>query len=224
MHTNFITLTVPTGQRSIAEQFLQHHALIFRLEDMGQFVRIQVETQNLDQADLQRIRLQFKYLDLFTWYGAEIDDVVFWERGDLFDEISVDFQSLTGGQAYELLAPLEARGFLLAGILAARLNKPILPVRKYKPFYDRFPGMKMEFTNWKGEPEALFAAHRDRYTGKRVLIVDDMIETGNSLEAAVKLLEKLDCEMVGAFYLCAVANPDIREKFNFPIYSFVTAF
>jgi adenine/guanine phosphoribosyltransferase-like PRPP-binding protein len=224
MQTNHSTLTVPTQHRSIAEQYFRHHAFRYQLEERGEVVHIHFDPQNLDEADLQRIRLQFKYLDLFTWYGAEIDDVVFWERADLFDEISADFQLLTGELAYDLLAPLEARGFLLAGMLAARLNKPILPVRKYKPFFDRFPGIKMEFTNWKGEAEALFAAHRDDYAGKRVLIVDDLIETGNSLEAAVKLLEQIGCQIVGAFYLCEVLTPEVQRKFTFPIFSFVTAF
>ena len=43
----------------------------------------------------------------------------------------------------------------------------------------------------------------------------------HSLEAAVRALDSLDCEVVGAFYLCDVMADERREAFDFPIRAFV---
>ncbi len=55
--------------------------------------------------------------------------------------------------------------------------------------------------------------------GKRLFFLDDIIETGNSLKAAERMLEKHGIEIIGAFYLMDASTKEIRNSFNFPIRS-----
>ena len=94
-----------------------------------------------------------------------MEDVRFWERAERFCDVARDFTALTADLHGDLLAPIEARGFLLSGMLAHALGLPMLPVRKHKPSYERFAGAanrnsRVPFTNWKGEAEALFVFSR----------------------------------------------------------------
>ncbi|MGD1996362.1 MAG: phosphoribosyltransferase [Anaerolineae bacterium] len=182
---------------------------------------LEVDETSLPNSLVQQVSLYFKYLDLFEWDNGGVENVVFWERPSRFDQLVRDFQAVTQDLAYELIAPIEARGFLLAGLIAKETHTPIFPIRKFKPFYERFPGVKVGFKNWKGKQEAIFLFSRDHCIGRRVLIVDDLIETGNSLEAAVKGLSSLGSIPIGAFYLCDVMDEERREKFSIPIRSFV---
>lgn len=75
--------------------------------------------------------------------------------------------------------------------------------------------------SWKGREESLFIFRDRDFTGKKVLIVDDLIETGNSLEASVEGLNSLGLETAGAFYLCDASEDNLSGKFSFPIKSFL---
>ncbi len=206
----------------LVDRFFERHAgLPHELYLKEKEVVVVLDEDLLPPETLQAVALHLRYLDLFTWDLGEIDDVIFWERPGKFDALVEDFAALTRDMEYEVLAPLEARGFLLAGLIAKALHLPVLPIRKYKPFYRRFSGTKADFTNWQGEAETLFVFRRPPLLEKRVLVVDDLIETGNSLEAAVRALDVLDCEVVGAFYLCDVTTGERRAAFDFPIRAFV---
>ncbi len=132
-----------------------------------------------------------------------------------------DFAAVTADLGFERLVALEARGFLLAGMLGQGLGLPLYAVRKDKPFYRRFPGRRVPFTNWKGKEEALFLFEKDYLHGATVLVVDDLIETGNSLEATMEGLAALGATVKGAFYLCDVMEPARRATFSIPIRAFV---
>jgi adenine/guanine phosphoribosyltransferase-like PRPP-binding protein len=216
-----MNINVATPYLPVVEKFFQRNPYHHTIVDGPDGLRIHIPSAGLSSQETLQIRLHFKYLSLFTWIGADIDDVLFWERAELFKDITADFQVLTSGMEYDFFAPLEARGFLLAGILAGQLETPMLPVRKYKPFYKNFPGTTVEFVNWKKEPEALYIFSREGYEGKRVLVIDDLIETGNSLDATVQGLAEIGCEAVGAFYLCDVMRPEARKGLSIPVHAFI---
>jgi adenine/guanine phosphoribosyltransferase-like PRPP-binding protein len=182
---------------------------------------VEVDGSGLAGSVMRQIALYLKYLDLFEWREGGVENVVFWERPERFDALVDDFQVLMEDLVFDVIAPLEARGFLLAGLIAKEIHTPIMPIRKFKPFFERFPGTKVDFTNWKGEGESLFLFERDLFDGQRVLVVDDLIETGNSLEASLEALHALRTTPMGAFYLCDVMDEERRRDFSIPIRSFV---
>lgn len=93
-----------------------------------------------------------------------------------------------------LLAAVDARGFILGGALAYQLHKPFMLVRKKGklPFRTVGADYALEYGN------ASIEIHQDACkAGDRVLIVDDLIATGGTVLAAASLIRSLGAEVVG---------------------------
>ena len=90
-----------------------------------------------------------------------------------------------------LLAAVDARGFILGGALAYQLHKPVMLVGKL-PFGTVGTDYALEYG------KAAIEIHTDACKpGDRVLIVDDLIATGGTVLAAAKLIRSLGAEVVG---------------------------
>lgn len=97
-------------------------------------------------------------------------------------------------QKVDTLAAIDARGFILGGALAYRLNKPFALVRKKGklPFKTLSEDYSLEYGT------ATVEIHADACKpGERILIIDDLIATGGTLLAAAKLFRLLHGEVVG---------------------------
>ena len=85
----------------------------------------------------------------------------------------------------DAVAAIEARGFLFAAPFAARMGIPLLPIRKK----GKLPGITLSKKYDLEYAQAEIEVHKeDVPEGKRVLIVDDLIATGGTLNAARELL------------------------------------
>jgi adenine phosphoribosyltransferase len=99
-----------------------------------------------------------------------------------------------GGRAIDVVAAVDARGFILGGALAYKLGKPFALVRKKGklPFKTVTTDYSLEYGT------ATIEVHADACRpGDRVLIIDDLIATGGTLLAAAKLFRALRGEVVG---------------------------
>lgn len=97
-------------------------------------------------------------------------------------------------QRVDILAAIDARGFILGGALAYRLGKPFALVRKKGklPFKTLSQDYSLEYGT------ATVEIHADACKpGDRILIIDDLIATGGTLLAAAKLFRLLHGEVVG---------------------------
>ena len=97
-------------------------------------------------------------------------------------------------QQIDILAAVDARGFILGGALAYRMGKPFALVRKKGklPFKTLSEDYNLEYGT------ATVEIHADACkAGDRILIVDDLIATGGTLLAATKLFRLLHGEVVG---------------------------
>ena len=108
------------------------------------------------------------------------------------------------GEKIDRVAGIDARGFILGGAVAHQLSVGFVPLRK--------PG-KLPWKTY-GEEYALeygqdeLQIHQDAIVdGERVLLVDDLIATGGTAEAAVKLLRRCGGTVVGATFV--VDLPDL---------------
>jgi adenine phosphoribosyltransferase len=108
------------------------------------------------------------------------------------------------GTKIDKVAGIEARGFILGGAIAHQLSAGFVPIRKKGklPHAKVSIGYSLEY----GIDE--MEMHADAVTpGERVVLVDDLVATGGTAEAAVKLLKQLGAEVVVA---CFVINlPDL---------------
>jgi adenine phosphoribosyltransferase len=104
---------------------------------------------------------------------------------------------------------IESRGFIFAGILAARLGAGFVPARKP----GKLPADCFEVKYSLEYGSNTLAIHRDAVTsGERVLIVDDLLATGGTAEATVNLVRQLGGEIVGLDFLLELKGLNGREK------------
>jgi adenine phosphoribosyltransferase len=102
------------------------------------------------------------------------------------------------GLKIDKVAGIEARGFILGGAVAHQISAGFVPIRKKgKLPYKRVTiGYSLEY----GIDE--MEMHEDAVArGERVILVDDLIATGGTAEAAVKLLRQLGAEVVAACFI-----------------------
>ena len=105
------------------------------------------------------------------------------------------------------VAGIEARGFILGGAVADRLGCGFVPIRKKGKLPGKAIGQDYELEYGVDVIEI----HEDGLTkGARVLLVDDLIATGGTAEAAVKLLRKLDADIVAAAFV--IDLPDLKGR------------
>jgi adenine phosphoribosyltransferase len=104
----------------------------------------------------------------------------------------------------ETVAGIEARGFILGGAVAARLGCGFVPIRKKGKLPGKAIGQDYELEYGIDVIEI----HEDALRpAERVLLVDDLIATGGTAEAATKLLRKLNADLVGAAFV--IDLPDL---------------
>ncbi|MBV6305769.1 adenine phosphoribosyltransferase [Candidimonas humi] len=99
------------------------------------------------------------------------------------------------GHRLDLVAGVDARGFILGSVLAYELNLGFVPVRKKGklPFRTVAEEYTLEYGN------AAVEMHTDAVRpGQRVLLIDDLIATGGTMLAAAKLLQRLGANVVEA--------------------------
>ncbi|MFW5661485.1 MAG: adenine phosphoribosyltransferase [Oceanicaulis sp.] len=108
------------------------------------------------------------------------------------------------GRKIDKVAGIEARGFILGGAIAHQLSVGFVPVRKKGKLPYETISQTYELEYGVDEVEI----HRDAVKpGERVLIVDDLIATGGTAEAAVLLLRAASADVVGASFV--VDLPDL---------------
>jgi adenine phosphoribosyltransferase len=102
------------------------------------------------------------------------------------------------GAGVQAVAGIEARGFILGGAIADKLGCGFVPLRKKGKLPWKTIGQ--EYTLEYGVD--IIEMHEDAIaSGERILIVDDLIATGGTAEAAVKLLRRSQGEIVGATFI-----------------------
>ena len=192
----------------------------------GDQVIVEIEPGELgdDREGALRAALtrHLSFMDLFLWVENGFEDIAFWDRPGRWPDVVAEVNHFFPPSSYDVLAALEARGFFVAGVLAHALGKPVVPVRKYRAAYASRAGRAVTYRNWRGEDDRLWleaTAATRAMAGRRALVVDDVLETGNSLAACETLLARARIEPVAAMYLIDVAEPAVRGRFGYPIRS-----
>lgn len=121
--------------------------------------------------------------------------------------------------AVDLIAAPEARGFIVGAPLAAALGIGFVPVRKpgHLPSETRRTNYQLEYG------EASLELHSDAVRpGQRVLVVDDLLATGGTVAAVMRLIRELGGEVAGAGFLVELTFLDGRAQLgDVPVRSLV---
>jgi adenine phosphoribosyltransferase len=112
-------------------------------------------------------------------------------------------------QAIDAIAAAEARGFLFAAPLALELKKPLVPLRKPGKLPYRTYSLKYELEYGTAE----LHVHIDGVTpGARVLLVDDVLATGGTMQAGCQLVQKAGGQVAGCAFLLELAFLKGRDR------------
>lgn len=113
------------------------------------------------------------------------------------------------GRGVTHVVGIEARGFILGGAVATVLSAGFVPVRK--PGKLPWERVKEEYALEYGT-DALECHSDGLVAGRRVLVVDDVLATGGTAEAAARLARKLGSEVVGWSFLLEISFLKGRER------------
>jgi len=121
------------------------------------------------------------------------------------------------GDKIDQVAGVEARGFILGGAVAHQLSSGFVPIRKKGKLPHKAVSIAYSLEYGLDEMEM----HEDAVKpGERVILIDDLIATGGTAEAAVKLLKSIGAEVVAACFV--IDLPDLGgrkriEALNVPV-------
>ena len=125
-------------------------------------------------------------------------------------KLSIDeMTKLLDGVDFDVIAGAESRGFIFGMPIAYALGKPFVPVRKA----GKLPCETVSQSYDLEYGQATIEIHKDAIKpGQKVVLVDDLIATGGTMEAAAKLVEKLGGEVVKMIFLIELAGLEGRKK------------
>lgn len=123
------------------------------------------------------------------------------------------------GARIDCVAGLEARGFILGGAVAHQLGVGFIPVRKA----GKLPGATISQGYALEYGDAVLEIHDDAIApGQRVLLVDDLLATGGTAEAGVRLIERLGGEVAGCAFvveLPALGGRALLERMGLQVHT-----
>jgi adenine phosphoribosyltransferase len=109
----------------------------------------------------------------------------------------------------EIVVGVESRGFIFGGALAHRLKAGFVPVRKR----GKLPGPTLEEEYELEYGRDVLAIHEDAIQpGQKVLVVDDLLATGGTMAATLRLVERLGGKVVGTAFLIELAFLKGRDR------------
>jgi adenine phosphoribosyltransferase len=129
--------------------------------------------------------------------------------GPALREAIAQMQQRYAGERIDSVLGIESRGFIFAGILAHQWGVGMVPVRKP----GKLPSAVLRETYDLEYGQDSLEMHVDALrAGERVLIVDDLLATGGTVEAAIKLARKLGAEVVGCCFLIELDFLKARDR------------
>lgn len=109
----------------------------------------------------------------------------------------------------EIVVGVESRGFIFGGALAHQLKAGFVPVRKR----GKLPSRTIEEEYALEYGRDVLAIHEDAIRpGQKVLVVDDLLATGGTMAATLRLIERLGGKVVGTVFLIELAFLKGRER------------
>ena len=155
-------------------------------------------------------------------YVVSIPD--FPEEGIIFRDVTSVLQDADGlalainlmqerleGIEFDLVVGPESRGFIFGVPIAYNLHKPFIPIRKKGKLPCETVSVEYELEYGRAELEI----HKDAIKpGQKVVIIDDLMATGGTNEAMIRLVEKLGGEVVKAVFLMELSGLKGRERLS----------
>jgi len=160
--------------------------------------------------DLAQIRSKIRDIKDFPTEGILFKDITTLLKdapgwAAVIDHLAVRYKAAN----VEVVVGVESRGFIFGGALAHQLGAGFVPVRKR----GKLPAPTIEEEYELEYGRDVLAIHQDAIgSGQRVLAVDDLLATGGTMSATLRLIERLGGAVVGAAFLIELAFLRGRER------------
>ncbi|MFI7544264.1 adenine phosphoribosyltransferase [Actinoplanes sp. NPDC049599] len=165
--------------------------------DSGPEVAALVASRVLDVADFPKPGIVFK--DLMPLFAD----------GPVFRQVIDGIVAWHGVETFDVVAGVEARGFVVAAAIAYATGKGVVPMRKA----GKLPRKTHSVSYSLEYGDATLEVHEDAFVaGQRVLVVDDVLATGGTAVAALDLVERAGGTISGFTVLMELGFLDGRER------------
>lgn len=163
----------------------------------------------MSPSDVQRLQLAIRNVPDFPKKGILFKDITpILGDGELF-RIAVDgYIAVARAAAAEKIVGIDARGFIFGAAAAYEMGIGFVPVRKKGklPYQCESEAYSLEYG------EAVVEMHVDAVkAGERVVLMDDLLATGGTAGAAVKLIERIGGRVVSSVFLIELGFLDGRK-------------
>lgn len=151
-----------------------------------------------------------KIVENFPKEGIEFKDITpLMDNGKAFKAAVDEIVDYAKEREVDIIVGPEARGFIIGCPVAYALEVGFVPVRKK----GKLPREVIEVNYGLEYGENVLAIHKDAVKpGQRVLITDDLLATGGTIEATIKLVEELGGIVVGCAFLIELSYLNGLEK------------
>jgi len=158
----------------------------------------------------QKVKQAIRDIPDFPKKGIVFKDITtLLNDGELFSEV-IDYFS-EKYKHVDFVCGIESRGFIFGAAIAAKIKKGFVPIRKKGKLPYTTIAEKYALEYGFDEIEIHIDAFKD-IKNPKVLLIDDLIATGGTAEAAVKLIQKVGGEVVSAAFLIELTFLDGAKR------------
>lgn len=137
------------------------------------------------------------------------------ENPEVFSNLIEDMSKSFKNTNFNKIVGIDALGFILAGALALKTKKPLIVARKEGKLPSKPENLlKVKFTDYTKAEKGFEMNKGTIEKGDKILIVDEWIETGSQVKAAIELVEQQGGEVVGIATIGAEKNHKTSVLFD----------
>lgn len=176
--------------------------------------------EKLGSNDDELVKSKIRTIPDFPKKGIMFRDVTtLLKDAEGFQKMTEIFEKRYKGKNIDLIAGIESRGFVIASALAAKLGKGVVLIRK--PGKLPAETVREEYSLEYGSDAV--EIHKDAISpGQKVLLVDDLLATGGTCNAAANLIEKLGGKIVECAFVVELPELGGRKKLSkYPVFKIV---
>jgi adenine phosphoribosyltransferase len=170
--------------------------------------------------DVAELRAKIRDIKDFPTEGILFKDITTLLKDGPAWRFAVDsLASHYQGDRVDVVVGVESRGFIFGGAIAHQLQAGFVPVRKL----GKLPAKTIQVEYELEYGRDALAMHEDAIKpGQRVIAVDDLLATGGTMSATLRLVEQLGGQVVGVAFMIELAFLKGREKLRgYPLHSLI---
>jgi adenine phosphoribosyltransferase len=165
-----------------------------------------------DKETIKQLQQQIRTIPDFPIEGIMFRDITpLLNSGEYLNKITDMFVQICdhNNWAPDYIVGPEARGFIFGPMLAAKLGAGFIPVRKP----GKLPSSTIQIEYSLEYGSNILEMHDDAISpGAKIIIIDDLLATGGTVDACVKLCQQQGGEVIGNLFVIELEGLDAREK------------